>query len=84
MDKLLNIKFKLLHSCLIICSDLGQHPVKIIVLTLILLTPKVTSLCHHYRARPARTSMQSDQALYCWLTNFFTSLHLDIPENGNG
>ena len=26
--------------------------------------------CYHYRARQACTSMQSDQALYCWLTIF--------------
>ena len=30
-------------------------------------TPKVSSLFHQHRARPACTS---DQALYCWLTNF--------------
>ena len=35
----------------------------------ILLRPKVISLCHQYRATPAGTSVQSDQALYCWLTN---------------
>ena len=28
------------------------------------------SLCLQYRARSACTSVQSDQALYCWLTNF--------------
>ena len=28
------------------------------------------SLCHQYRARPACTSVQSDQTLYCWLINF--------------
>ena len=38
-------------------------------LTLILLKPKVISLCHHYTARPACTSIQSDQTLYWWLTN---------------
>ena len=38
-------------------------------LTLILLKPKVISLCHHYTARPACTSVQSDQTLYWWLTN---------------
>ena len=31
----------------------------------ILLELKVISLCHQYRARPACTSVQSDQALYC-------------------
>ena len=39
-------------------------------LTLILPTPKVISLCHQYRGRQACTSVQFDQALYCWLTNF--------------
>ena len=39
-------------------------------LTLILLEPKVISICHQYRARLACTSVQSDQALYCWLTNY--------------
>ena len=38
-------------------------------LTLVLLEPKVISLCHMYRARPACISVQSDQVLYCWLTN---------------
>ena len=33
-------------------------------------TPKVISLCHQYWARPACTSVQADQALYCWLNNF--------------
>ena len=40
------------------------------LLTLVLLEPKGIRLCHQYRARPACTSVQSDQALYCWLTNF--------------
>ena len=40
------------------------------VLTLILPTLKVFSLCHQHRARPACTFVQSDQAPYCWLTNF--------------
>ena len=40
------------------------------VLTVILPTPKVISICHQYRARPGCTSVQSDQTLYCWLTNF--------------
>ena len=39
-------------------------------LTIILLEPKVISLCHLYRARPACISVQSDQALYYLLTNF--------------
>ena len=42
----------------------------VITLTLPLLEPKIISLCHLYRGRPACTSMQSDQALYCWLANF--------------
>ena len=37
-------------------------------LTLILPTSKVISLCHQYWARPACTSMQSDQDLYYWPT----------------
>ena len=32
-------------------------------LTIILPTPKMISLSHQYRARPACTSVQSDQAL---------------------
>ena len=45
-------------------------------LTIILLELKVISLCHHYRARPVCTSVQFDQALYCWLTIFkFSSLY---------
>ena len=50
-------------------------------LTLILPTPKVMRLCHQYRARPACTSLQADQALYCWLTSGF---HLDISKYNNG
>ena len=50
---------------------------------LILLEPKVISLCHHHRARPPCTSMQSEQALYCWLTKF-TFIYIDIPKNDNG
>ena len=47
------------------------------LLALILLKPNVISLCHQYRARPGCTSMQSDQALYCWQTNFkFSSWYL--------
>ena len=37
---------------------------------LILPTPKVISLCHQFRAKSACTFMQSDQALYCWVTSF--------------
>ena len=51
--------------------------VQIKVLNLSLLEIKLISLCHQYRARPACISMQSDQALYRWLTNF--KFHLDIP-----
>ena len=40
------------------------------ILNLILLEPKVISVCHQYSARPVCTSMQSDQTLYCRLTNF--------------
>ena len=42
------------------------------------LVPKMINLCHHYRARSAYTSVQSNQALYCWMTNL--SSHLDIPK----
>ena len=41
-----------------------------IIITLILPTPKVIRFCHQYRAKSACTSVQSDQALYFWLTNF--------------
>ena len=47
--------------------------ISIYISTLTLLEPKAFSLCHQCRARPACTSVQSDQAeaLYCcWLTNF--------------
>ena len=43
-----------------------------ISLNLILLKPKVISLCHQYKARPDFTSGQSDQALYCWLLIFLS------------
>ena len=49
------------------------------ILTLILLETKVISFCHHYRT----TSVQFDQPLYCWLTNFKV-LVLFIPKNDNG
>ena len=39
------------------------------ILTLILPEPKVIRLGHQYRARPVCISVQSDQILYCWLTN---------------
>ena len=42
----------------------------IYVQTQALLELKKINLCHKYRAWPAFTSMQSNQALYCWLTNF--------------
>ena len=29
--------------------------------------PEVINICHQYRARPACNTVQSDQALYCWL-----------------
>ena len=38
--------------------------------THILSEPKMISLCHQYIVRPVCISVQSDQALYCWLTNF--------------
>ena len=54
------------------------------ILTLILAKQRVISLCHQYKARPACTSMQSDQALllYCWLTNIdITKMKMDIAKN---
>ena len=42
----------------------------ILFLTLILMELKVISLCHHYRARPVCTFVQSDLILNCWWTNF--------------
>ena len=43
---------------------------EVIALTLFLLEPNMIGLCQQYTARPACTSMKSDQALYCWLTSF--------------
>ena len=57
-------------------------PHTVLLLTLNLLEQKMISLCHHYRARSACTSVQSDQALNSWLTNFM--LHFDTPKNDNG
>ena len=52
-------------NILLFSNSTGEFP----FLTLILPTPKVISICHQYRARPACIPMQSDQALYCWLAN---------------
>ena len=58
-----------------------------ISLTLILPELRIIRLCHHYRARPACTSLQSDQ---CSLTRLYTvggqtlSFNLDFPKNDNG
>ena len=49
-------------------------------LTLILLEPKVISLCHQYRAKPACTSMQSDR-LY-QLQVLTLKMIMDSPKNG--
>ena len=38
--------------------------IRMTLLTLILPTPKVISLCYQCRARPGCTSVQSDQAIY--------------------
>ena len=46
------------------------------------LTGTVVSLCHQYKGKPVCTSMQSEQALYYWLTNFQV-LILGIPKNNN-
>ena len=43
---------------------------------------KLISLCHQYRARLARTPVQSDQALCFRLINFNVSS--DIPKSDNG
>ena len=59
--------------------------IRYICCTPILLDAKMISLCHQYRARADCTSVHSDQALYCWLTNFkFSSYDLNIPKNDNG
>ena len=47
-----------------------------------LLEPKVISLCHQYRAWTACTSVLSDQALYCWLTNFSEIIMDRSKKNG--
>ena len=39
-------------------------------ITLTLMEPIVSSLCHHCRAKISCSSMQSSQVLHCWLTNF--------------
>ena len=38
-------------------------------------------MCLHYRTRPACTSIQSNQNLYCYRPT--SSSHLDIPKNDN-
>ena len=55
-----------------ICFYEDNPPVFLILrsLTLTLLVLKLISLWNHYRARLAFTSMQSDQAQYCWLNNY--------------
>ena len=53
-------------------------------LTLTLLAAKIISLCHRQRARSAGTSMQSDQALYCFLINFLNFSHFDISKIDKG
>ena len=52
------------------------------MLTLILLTPKVNSLCHQYRARLACTPVQSDRLYTVSWPTF--SFHLDFPKSDNG
>ena len=49
-------------------------------LTLILLEPKAISLCHQYSARPACTSMQSDQDETILLADQLQRFHPDIPK----
>ena len=57
--------------------------VYVVYLTLALLEPKFTTNCHCHqqRARPVCTSMQSFEALFCWLVNFTFSR---IPKSDNG
>ena len=50
-------------------------------LILILLEPKIISLCHQYRARPACISVPSDQAFFVSCPS--SSFHLDIPKYDN-
>jgi hypothetical protein len=52
-------------------------------LTFKVLELKALSLCHRYRARPACTSVQSDQALYCWLTKL-KNIQIGISKIDNG
>jgi hypothetical protein len=41
------------------------------LITVILMEPKVTGLCHQYRAGLASTLLSSDQDLYIWNLKFF-------------
>ena len=45
---------------------------------------KMISLCYQCRARPVCTSVQSDEALYCWITNFqvFILISLNMIQKG--
>ena len=54
------------------------------MLTLILLEPKVISLCHQYTARPACTSVKSDHTLYCLTDQLHVITHLDISKYDKG
>ena len=55
------------------------------LLTLILLEPKMFNLCHQYRAKPTCTSVQSDLALYCWMANYkLVSLKMTMDSSKNG
>ena len=47
-------------------------------LTFILLELKVISIYHQCGARPAFTTVQTDQALYCWMTNFLILISLKV------
>ena len=76
---------KLYSKCLTLLSNILIVLDRLEKLTLILLEPKVISLCHLYRTRPACSSVQSDQALYCWQTNFrFSSLVWTVLEMEGG
>ena len=54
---------------------------KTFTLILILLGPKVISLCHQNRARPACVPMQSDQAVYHFADQIIILISL---KNDNG
>ena len=65
--------------CFLLCSS-GEI---VLILNLNLLDQNLINFSHHYRARSACTSVQSDQILYCWLTNFkFLKMIMESSKNG--